>query len=159
MILPIVTLPATSLRRGSTEIDREFLSNPEFKELIKNIIPTMYHDDGIGIAAPQVGYNIRLCIIGREAIPGKKEDLILINPTWEKTSRKKDSDLEGCLSVPKTYGKVTRYKDIQAKAWNENGEEIKFEAHGWFARVIQHEIDHLDGILFIDKARGIYTID
>lgn len=159
MILPIVTLPTTSLRRRSQEIDREFLITPEFKELVKNIIPTMYHDDGIGIAAPQVGQNIRLCIIGREAIPGKKEDLVLINPTWEKISRKKESDLEGCLSVPKTYGKVTRYKDIQVKAWNEQGEEINFEAHGYFARVIQHEVDHLDGILFIDKARGIYTID
>ncbi len=159
MILPIVTLPTTSLRRRSQEIDREFLITSEFKELVKNIIPTMYHDDGIGIAAPQVGENIRLCIIGREAIPGKKEDLVLINPTWEKISRKKESDLEGCLSVPKTYGKVTRYKDIQVKAWNEQGEEIKFEAHGYFARVVQHEVDHLDGILFIDKARGIYTID
>jgi len=159
MILPIVTLPAISLRRRSTEIDPEFLTTPEFKELIKNIIPTMYHDDGVGIAAPQVGYNIRLCVIGREAIPGKKDDLVLINPTWEKTSRKKESDLEGCLSIPKTYGKVTRYKDIAVKAWNEKCEEIKFEAHGYFARVIQHEVDHLNGILFIDKARGVYTID
>lgn len=159
MILPIVTLPTTSLRRRSQEIEREFLVTTKFKELVKNIIPTMYHDDGIGIAAPQVGQNIRLCIIGREAIPGKKEDLVLINPTWEKISRKKESDLEGCLSVPKTYGKVTRYKDILVTTWNEQGEEIKFEAHGYFARVIQHEVDHLDGILFIDKARGIYTID
>lgn len=159
MILPIVTVPAPSLRHRSKEIERDFLSTAEFKELVENIIPTMYHDDGIGIAAPQVGQNIRLCIIGRQAVPDKKNDLILINPVFDKTSRKKESDLEGCLSVPKTYGKVTRYKDIQVKAWNEKGEEIKFEAHGYFARVIQHEVDHLDGILFIDKARGIYTID
>lgn len=159
MILPIVTLPTTSLRHRSKEIEKDFLNSNEFKELLENIIPTMYHDDGIGIAAPQVGQNIRLCIIGRQATPDKKNDLILINPIFEKISRKKESDLEGCLSVPKTYGKVTRYKDILVKALNEKGEEIKFEAHNFFARVIQHEIDHLDGILFIDKARGIYTID
>ncbi|HQF57184.1 MAG TPA: peptide deformylase [Candidatus Magasanikbacteria bacterium] len=159
MILPIVTLPATSLRQRSKEIEKNFLNSKEFKNLLKNIISTMYHDDGIGIAAPQVGQNIRFCIIGRQATPDKKNDLILINPIFEKISRKKETDLEGCLSVPKTYGKVTRYKDILVKAWNEKGEEIKFEAHNFFARVIQHEIDHLDGILFIDKARGIYTID
>ncbi len=159
MILPIVTLPATSLRQRSKEIEKNFLNSKEFKNLLKNIISTMYHDDGIGIAAPQVGQNIRFCIIGRQATPDKKNDLILINPIFEKISRKKETDLEGCLSVPKTYGKVTRYKDILVKAWNEKGEEIKFEAHNFFARVIQHEIDHLDGILFIDKAREIYTID
>lgn len=159
MILPIVTVPAPSLRHRSKEIERNFLLTSEFQELVENIIQTMYHDDGIGIAAPQVGQNIRLCIIGRQAVPNKKNDLILINPVFDKTSRKKESDLEGCLSVPKTYGKVTRYKDIRVKAWNEKGEEIKFEAHGYFARVIQHEVDHLDGILFIDKARGVYTID
>ena len=82
-----------------------------------------------------------------------------MNPVWTKTSIRKDWDTEGCLSVPKTYGKVKRYKHIMVKALDKDGNELNFEAHNFFARVIQHEVDHLDGILFIDKAKDIYEID
>lgn len=160
-MLSIITLPTSSLRERSQEIDRDFLLLKKTQQLIEEMIPKMYESDGIGLAAPQIGHNIRLCIIGQEALKMDKKnklpiaDLVLVNPIWQKTSRKTNVEEEGCLSVPKTIGKVKRYSDIEVRAWNEHGEEIKFKAHGYFARVIQHEVDHLDGVLFIDKAKNI----
>jgi peptide deformylase len=164
-MLPIIKVPAESLRKKSTEVDPTLITENEIQNFIKEMIPTMHTDDGIGLAAPQVGNNIRICVIGGDALKLDKkntlpiEDLVLINPVWQKTSRRKDVDTEGCLSVPKTFGKVKRYKHIAVEALDKNGKELNFEAHEFFARVIQHEIDHLDGILFVDKAKGIYTID
>lgn len=159
MILPILTIPTPSLRERSKEVTRDFVLEPNTQTYIQDLIITMYDDDGIGIASPQVGKNIRICIIGREATPDKKKDLVLVNPVWTKTSRKTDWDTEGCLSVPKFYGKVKRYTTIHIEALDETGTPISFEAKKFFARVIQHEVDHLDGILFIDKAKDVYEIE
>lgn len=156
-MLKIITEPNDILRKRSLEIDRDFLLNPETQEFIKNMIPTMYSTDGIGLAAPQVGLNIRICVVGKEAVGGN--DLVLVNPTWEKTSRRKSVDVEGCLSVPQIYGKVRRWKNIQVDAWDEKGNLLSFSASNFFARVIQHEVDHLEGILFIDKAKGLYRAE
>ncbi|MBT4120766.1 MAG: peptide deformylase [Candidatus Magasanikbacteria bacterium] len=165
-MLQIIAIPTESLREVSKEIDRNFLLSANTQHFIQQLIATMYNDDGVGIAAPQVEKNIRICIIGTEGIKLDKktsvsadENLILVNPVWTKTSIRKDWDTEGCLSVPKTYGKVKRYKHIMVKALDKDGNELNFEAHNFFARVIQHEVDHLDGILFIDKAKDIYEID
>ena len=164
-MLNIVKIPTESLRQRSTEIDPALILKDEIQNLIKDMAPTMYSDDGIGLAAPQVGKNIRLCVIGKEALKFDKknklpfEDLVLINPIWQKTSRKTVVDVEGCLSVPKTFGKVRRHRNISVSALDKNGNELKFEANEFFARVIQHEVDHLDGILFIDKAKGIYQVE
>lgn len=170
-MLPIVKLPTPSLRVRSTEIDRATLLTPDVQKFIQDMIPTMYGDDGIGLAAPQVARNIRICVIGKEAVgmdarPGEAKtkskatkDLVLVNPTWERMSKKTAWDTEGCLSVPKKYGRVKRYTEIQVKAWDENGNELNFVAKKFFARVIQHEVDHLDGILFIDKAKDVYDVE
>lgn len=164
-MLDIIKIPTESLRQKSTEVDPALILTDDMKNLITEMIETMHTDDGIGLAAPQVGNNIRICVIGSDAIKLDKknklplEDLVLINPVWQKTSRWKEIDTEGCLSVPKTFGKVKRYKHIEVTSLGKDGKEIKFEAHEFFARVIQHEVDHLDGVLFIDKAKGIYTID
>jgi len=164
-MLKIVTLPNPKLRERSTEIDRDFLLSKEIQELISEMISKMYNSDGIGLAAPQVGHNIRLCIISKDALKLDKKnilptefDLVLINPVWQKTSRKTNIDEEGCLSVPGLLGKVKRHSDIEVEAWNEKGEKIKFSAHNYFARVIQHEVDHLDGVLFVDKAKDVREI-
>lgn len=159
MIMNIVTIPTPTLRDRSIEVTRDFVMLPETQQFIQDLVLTMYADDGIGIASPQVGNNIRICIIGREATPDKKHDLVLINPIWTKTSRRTDWDVEGCLSVPKIYGKVKRYTQIHVEALDAKGEKISFDATKFFARVIQHEVDHLDGILFIDKAKDTYTVE
>ncbi len=119
---------------------------PEIKRLILDMAKTMKQAQGIGLAAPQVGSNLNLCLINTEKGP-----LALINPqiTWK--SIRKEVEEEGCLSVPGTFGLVKRHKIIYIKALTQDGKSIKFRAEGLFARVIQHEIDHLNGILIIDK--------
>lgn len=111
---------------------------------------TMHGADGVGLAAPQIGQNIRLAIIAKEAIPDKK-DWILINPKITKHSWKRTRNEEGCLSIPGVKKEVSRFAKITVKALNEKGQSLSFQAENLFARVIQHEIDHLDGILIIDK--------
>lgn len=158
-MLEIVKLPTKSLRERSEEIDREFLLSDQIQKLLQDMIPAMYKAEGIGLAAPQIGRNIRACIIGKDSDKSLETDLILINPTFEKLSRKSDVESEGCLSVPYTFGKVKRLHKIHVKALSNTGEELDFEAKGFFARVIQHEVDHLNGMLFIDRAKGIYEVD
>jgi len=122
------------------------------------MIQSMYSDDGIGLAAPQVARNIRICVIGKAADPSLQEDLVLVNPVWKPRSKKKNVDVEGCLSVPNVFGKVKRYSNIMVEAYDRNGQPLSFAANHFFARVIQHEVDHLNGILFIDKAHDIYDV-
>lgn len=167
-MLPIVTHPAPSLRERSKELNLSELEKPAFQSFIDDMIVTMYEDDGIGLASPQVGKNVRLFVVGKDAMKDfkmieghmeKAQDMAFINPVWEKTGKKTDWEVEGCLSVPKTYGKVKRHKNIRVTAYNRLGQKLVFDAHKYFARVIQHETDHIDGVLFIDKAKDIYTVD
>lgn len=155
MVLPIVQHPNEVLTTRSKEVDLSFVVSDEAKKLVQDMIETMYHAKGVGLAAPQIGLGIRLCVITKQYTPDQK-DLVLFNPTWEKTSRKKVADNEGCLSVPYTFGRVKRLKNIKVTAINENGEKISFEANDFFARIVQHEVDHLNGELFIFKAKDIH---
>jgi len=157
-LLNIITNPNDILRNRSVDIERDFFISDELKNLAENMIETMHEDDGIGLAAPQIGKNIRIITIGREVTPDKS-DIVLINPCWIKLGRKKKDDVEGCLSIPKTFGTVSRYNKIEVSAHNLQGVKINFIAQDLFARVIQHEVDHLDGILFIDKAKDIYKTE
>jgi len=152
----IVTVPTQTLREPSKHLTKDEILEPNMQQFIADLVPFMYDEDGIGVAAPQVGTNVAACIIGRDAIPRKYPfagtDLALINPTYIKISKKVQTENEGCLSVPGSHGPVRRAKDIEVTALDTNGDSITFEAHGFFARVIQHEIDHLNGILYIDRA-------
>lgn len=158
MILTITTNPNPILRKENRLITKANFYDIKFQKFVKDLIETMYLKDGVGIAAPQVGKNIQVCIIAKK-YANTKQDLILINPVWEKKTTKTTSEEEGCLSVPYTFGKVKRYKVIKVSALSENGEIINFEAEKFFARIIQHEIDHLNGVLFIDKAKNIYKVE
>lgn len=147
-ILSILTIPESSLRQKSVAVKpTEIL---KLKPLFLDMIETMYCADGVGLAAPQIGQNIRLAIIGKEGTTDKK-DWILINPKIVKHSWKRVKDEEGCLSVPGVRKEVARFAKITIKALDVKGKPINFQAEDLFARVIQHEIDHLDGILIIDK--------
>ncbi len=148
MILKIITIPAASLRQKSTAVKpAEIL---KLKPLFSNMIETMYASDGVGLAAPQIDRNIRAAIIGKDATPDKK-DWTLINPKIVKHSWKRIKDEEGCLSVPGVKKEVARYAKITVKALNAKSQPLNFQAEDLFARVIQHEIDHLDGILIVNK--------
>ncbi len=159
MLLPIIIEPNDALHLKSETIDRADLNTPHLQKLIANMAETMYTKDGIGLAAPQIGQTIRLIVISKEFNPlNKKKELVLINPQWEKTSIFKNWDEEGCLSVPFVYGQVKRYRKIKVKALNENGKKLNFSAEDYYARVIQHEVDHLDGIIFTSKAKNLREI-
>ncbi|MGC8651039.1 MAG: peptide deformylase [Minisyncoccia bacterium] len=122
----------------------------EIRLLISQMKPIMETYDGIGLAAPQVGISLRIIVCEVE-----DKFYALINPEIIKTSKKTVTMTEGCLSLPNIYGDVERPERIIVKAINQEGEKIKFKAFGLLSRVIQHEVDHLDGILFIDKAKNI----
>ena len=162
-MLKVMPLPDPRLRTKSVPIEPEKFKTDEYKKIIAEMTDLMYKSDGVGIAAPQVGINERFCIIGKLGIEKDKKsgikplDLVLTNPTWTKISRKKNSEVEGCLSVPHTFGTVSRLSEIRVRAFNLDGQLLEFIAHGYFARVIQHEVDHLDGVLFIDRATGVYN--
>lgn len=158
-MLSLVTLPSKTLHEPSIKLTKELLASKEIQQFIADMTPAMYEYEGIGLAAPQVGKNVCVCIIGKDAVPGKKKDMMLINPKYTKLSKKKVTDTEGCLSVPGKFGKISRYKDILVTALDENENKLEFEAHNFFARVIQHEIDHLNGILYIDKAHDIREVE
>jgi peptide deformylase len=115
---------------------------------------TMKEKDGVGLAAPQVGQNIRLI-----AVNTKDGVACMINPKITKKSWAKEWSEEGCLSVPGVYGQVKRHKKINCVYLDKNGAKIKIQAEGLMAVVIQHETDHLDGILFIDKAKKLKKVE
>ena len=152
-ILKILTQPNPILRKKSVEINLEKIKSRELKGLISAMAKTMLKDDGVGLAAPQIGKNIRMVVVN-----SKDGVFCLINPKFTKKSWARELGQEGCLSIPGVFGKVKRHKKISLTYYNENGEKIKLTAEGMMARVIQHEVDHLDGILFIDKAVDVEKI-
>ncbi len=122
----------------------------EHRKLIEDMYATMDANNGVGLAAPQVGTNLRIAVLG---IPGKNDKvthMALINPGWSNSLGELSED-EGCLSVPGLYEEVRRAKEVDVKALNEKGEPIEFTCEGLFARAVQHEVDHLNGMLFFDR--------
>lgn len=160
MLLNIITEPSQILHKKAGEVSKLELQSSDFKKLMKDLAETMRVREGVGLAAPQVDVSKRLIAIAKEYNTfNSKRELILMNPVWEKASIFKIFGEEGCLSVPGIYGDVKRYKKIKVKAWDENGQEINFIAEDFLARIIQHEVDHLDGVLFISKAKNLHETD
>lgn len=150
-LLPILKHPNELLRRKGRDLTLPELQTPRMKEFISQMIETMYKADGVGLAATQVGAAINLAVVAQ-----KGGELILINPKITKYGLLKEKGEEGCLSVPGKWGMVKRAKKIKVKAINLEGKNYEIKAEGFFARVVQHEVDHLNGILFIDKANKIF---
>ena len=146
MVLPIVTYPNDVLRKPTEPVS--FPLSKEMEKLTKDMIDTVKKADGIGLAAPQVGKSVKLVIINLEknGIPL----LALYNPVIKSKGIRKVEIEEGCLSIPGVFGMVKRPKKVVIEAQTANGELIKFEDDGWVSRVVQHEIDHINGRLIID---------
>jgi peptide deformylase len=144
MILPILTYPNPLLKKKAIKIKDP--KDSEIKELIFDMLETLGEANGLGLAAPQVGKSVRLCII---KLDGKT--YILVNPKIKSRSWKKETLEEGCLSFPGQFMPIKRSWKVKVEAQDKNGEKIKIEAEGLLARAFQHEIDHLDGIVFIDR--------
>ncbi len=141
------------------EVDVENI-NDDILDIIEDLKATLEYGAGLGIAAPQIGVNKRIIVVGAKKENIKYNDAeeipvtAMINPTWKKLSEDTDIQYEGCMSVPSIRGKVERYKNIELTYYNENGEKIVKKLNGFFARLVQHECDHLDGIVFLDKVKG-----
>ncbi|MSQ78704.1 MAG: peptide deformylase [Flavobacteriaceae bacterium] len=154
MILPIIAYGDSILRNVSKEIDRMF---PNLDEFIANMYETMYATNGVGIAAPQLGIPARLFVIdsremyNKDGIEGQGLKQIFINPEIINETGQNWEYEEGCLSIPGIRENVRRRPTIKVRFTNENWEDQTTEFDGYTARVIQHENDHLDGVLFIDK--------
>lgn len=143
---PILTNPDAKLRKKSVEIPPKEISSDRVQRLISDLKETMALEKGVGIAAPQIGVQERMIII--ETGEGAQA---FINPRIVKKSIRKVESEEGCLSVPGVFGTVRRHRGVVVEAYNEQAEPVTIRAEHFPATVFQHEIDHLDGILFIDK--------
>lgn len=154
--LEVITVPHPTLRKRAKEVtafDAELLA------FVEDMTKTMREDDGVGLAAPQVNVSKRVIIIEygsdeNEAIP--KTLYTVINPKIVKRSDEKVIGVEGCLSVPGLAGDVERDYAVTVKGQTKEGEPFKMKATGWLARIFQHEIDHLNGILFTDQADEVW---
>ncbi len=142
------------LRTVSEEITD--IKNPELQSFILDMKMTLAAtSNGVGLAAPQAGKNIRLFVASDKL---KLSQVVFINPIIIKMSEKKELLEEGCLSLPELYGKVWRAEWVKVEAFNENGRKFKLKATGLISQLVQHEIDHLNGILFKDKAETLKEI-
>jgi peptide deformylase len=146
MILPILKYGSPPLRTMSKPVD-SFAADLE--EIVKNMIDTMYGSPGIGLAAPQIGINIRLATIDLTVGEDENRRIIICNPEIVSTEGEQKSD-EGCLSIPDFSDSVTRPLRMTIRGLNIHGEEVQYEAEGLLAKCFSHEIDHLNGVLFID---------
>jgi peptide deformylase len=159
-IRKIVTIPDAILNKKARKVSN---IDEDVKKIAQELLDTVKvakNPEGAGLAAPQLGKSKRMCIVRHfyeDPINPEKiqsDDLILINPKILSHSNETETDWEGCLSVPDEYGIVERFSKIKLTAKDLSGNMLKIKAEGFFARTIQHEVDHLDGILFTSKVLG-----
>jgi peptide deformylase len=146
--LHIITYPHPTLRRVSKPLRRV---DAELRGVIRQMFDLMYQAKGIGLAANQVDLPLRLFIVNLEARPDAGEELVFINPVISLPRGGSEEAEEGCLSLPGLYGQVVRPKQVRLCAYSLTGQEFEADATGLFARCVQHELDHLDGVLFPDR--------
>ncbi len=144
-ILTILEFPDPRLRTSASEVDA---FDDGLQNLVQDMFETMYDAPGIGLAATQVNVHKRVVVI--DLSEDRSEPLVLVNPSYEVLDAETEESQEGCLSVPGFYETVQRPNHIRLKAWNEKGEPYELEAQGLLAVCIQHELDHLNGKLFVD---------
>jgi peptide deformylase len=142
--MKILTYPNPILEKKTKRVKK--VLDPEIQKLIKNMLAAMDEADGAGLAAPQVGQSLRICTIKCDG-----DIFALLNPKITSYSREKEINEEGCLSFPGKFMPIKRSKRVKVRYLDETGKEIKIKAEGLFSRILQHEIDHLDGILFIKR--------
>jgi peptide deformylase len=154
------------LREKAQPLSEADVRSAELQRLIDDMFETMAEYQGIGLAAPQVYQGVRVFVAGTEsdlAIGDMSDDrpmprFALINPEMTPIGRAVETDWEGCLSIPDIRGQVPRARDITVRGLDRDGRQVQFTASGFPARVIQHETDHLDGVLFFDRMRSFETL-
>lgn len=145
--MQIIQYPHPTLRHKSKPLRRV---DDELRGIVREMFKLMYEARGVGLAANQVDLPLRLFVVNLKADPAEGEELVFINPVISNPKGLDESE-EGCLSLPGLYGQVRRPKQVRINAYTIDGQEISADATGLFARVVQHEYDHLDGVLFTDR--------
>ena len=145
--MKIITYPHPTLRYASKPIRKV---DAELRKIIREMFALMYEAKGIGLAANQVALPLRLFIMNLASKPGEGEELVFMNPVLSHPKGSDEAE-EGCLSLPGLYGQVIRPKTVKVQAYNLQGEEVNAELNGLYARCVQHECDHINGMLFTDR--------
>jgi|MTBAKSStandDraft_1061840.scaffolds.fasta_scaffold00001_65 peptide deformylase len=148
MLLEIVKYPDPRLAKKCAEVAEV---TPRLRALIEDMVETMYEKDGVGLAAPQVGHNIRLITVDDTGPKERKALRVLFNPVIVEAEGAKESE-ESCLSVPSFSTKIKRKETLTLKAQDDKGQDVCFKAEGLLAVILQHEIDHLNGVTIVDHA-------
>jgi peptide deformylase len=155
---PRIAAPSPRLRQKSAKIERV---DDSIRKLAADMYETMMAANGVGLAAPQVGILQRLVVIhvpaGMEYEDDPEINLALVNPEIQRAGGQ-ELGAEGCLSFPDLWGDVSRYTSVTVKAEDTDGKSMKIKARGFLARVLQHEIDHLDGVLFFDRMEDVQQL-
>ena len=156
----IVTLPDPVLKRKAHAVTK---FDKDLQTLLNDMVETMREAPGVGLAAPQIGLLERIVVIeyfekqeDEEKEDAPKKVWAVINPEIVKASEEMSIGVEGCLSIPGLVGEVERHAEVHVKAMNRHGKPMKIKAKGWLARIFQHEIDHLNGVLFTERATRVW---
>src|SRR3954468_12737375 len=177
-ILKVARMGHPVLRARARPLEPANIKSARIQQLIDDMFETMQEYQGVGLAAPQVHESLRLFVAGLAPTPRDQDDddddddeeeddededarvplMALINPEITIVGRETVDDWEGCLSIPDIRGRVTRARDIRVRAFDRNGRRVEINARGFTARVIQHETDHLDGVLFFDRMKSFETL-
>lgn len=158
-VLEIIKVPDNVLKRKAKPVT-DF--GPELQKLIDDMVETMRDAPGVGLAAPQVNQLTRVIVVEFGDEENEEAPLqlhTLVNPEISKMSKDTVMGTEGCLSIPELVGDVERAESITIKAQTRFGQVTKLKASGWLARIFQHEVDHLNGVLFTDRAEAIYRLE
>ncbi len=156
----IIRLGHPVLRQRAEAVAQERFGTRFLRDLARDLVRTMFEDDGVGLAAPQIAASARVFAYYLPAEKGQEEmqPLVLVNPALTLMGERSEQGWEGCLSVPGLRGLVLRHPALRVQAVDVDGEPISFEAQGFHARVIQHEFDHLDGIVFVDRMADMSSL-
>jgi peptide deformylase len=162
-ILKVARMGHPVLRARARALDPGQIGSPRVQQLIDDMFETMHEYQGVGLAAPQVHESVRLFVAGFSPDESDEERVLvprmaLINPEITTVGAETVEDWEGCLSIPDIRGRVPRARQIVVKAYDRNAKKFEMKAGGFTARVIQHETDHLDGVLFFDRMRSFETL-
>ncbi|OLC45172.1 MAG: peptide deformylase [Acidobacteria bacterium 13_1_40CM_65_14] len=159
-ILKVARMGHPVLRAKARALDKAEIKSPAIQRLIEDLIDTMVEYHGVGLAAPQVHESVRIFVAALDsADEGQEaEPVVVINPEIAVVGSDVIDDWEGCLSIPDIRGRVPRAREIRVRALDRKGDRIELRAHDFPARVIQHETDHLDGVLFFDRMRSLETL-
>lgn len=152
----IIQDPHATLRAQAEVVPQDQITSKEIQAIIASMKKSLNtQDDGVAIAAPQIDVSLRIFVVSKKALVDAKDDVAFINPEIVRLGKKKEYMSEGCLSVRWKYGLVKRATSATVRAYNEQGNEFVMSGKGLLAQIFQHEIDHLNGSLFIDNAINI----